>query len=116
MKGLYKRYEVKKIVGKTDPNADYFVLRLDDGGSDYEHIHACRMAMMTYADEYKCVNPVLAKEIIEKYDTPDYWNKISELKSALRAALDYIDALPSDVVATLPVMPGFDRDWVEDMF
>jgi len=32
-----------------------------------------------------------------------------------RAALDYIDALPSDVVATLPMMPGFDRDWAEDV-
>ena len=31
-----------------------------------------------------------------------------------RAALDYIDALPSDVVASLPAMPGFDRDWAEN--
>ncbi len=30
-----------------------------------------------------------------------------------RAALDYIDALPADVVASLPAMPGFDRDWAE---
>lgn len=32
-----------------------------------------------------------------------------------RAALDYIDALPSDVVAALPTMPGFDRDWAENV-
>jgi hypothetical protein len=31
-----------------------------------------------------------------------------------RAALDYIDALPPDVVAYLPAMPGFDRDWAEN--
>lgn len=32
-----------------------------------------------------------------------------------RAALDYIDALPSDVVARLPAMPGFDRDEAENI-
>lgn len=30
-----------------------------------------------------------------------------------RSALDYIDAIPADVVANLPTMPGFDRDWAE---
>lgn len=38
----------------------------------------------------------------------------SELAQVARAALDYIDALPGDVVAKLPVMPGFDRDWAEN--
>lgn len=36
------------------------------------------------------------------------------LKEVACAALDYIDALPSETVATLPVMPGFDRDWAEN--
>lgn len=38
----------------------------------------------------------------------------SEIAQVARAALDYIDALPSDVVARLPTMPGFDRDWAEN--
>lgn len=38
-----------------------------------------------------------------------------ELNSVARAALDYIDALPKDVVASLPAMPGFDRDWAENV-
>lgn len=38
-----------------------------------------------------------------------------EVKSVARAALDYIDALPKDVVAALPAMPGFDRDWAENV-
>lgn len=38
-----------------------------------------------------------------------------ELAKVARAALDYIDALPKDVVATLPAMPGFDRDWAENV-
>ena len=39
--------------------------------------------------------------------------KIQALKEALRAALDWIDAVPKDVV--LPTMPGFDRDEVEEL-
>ncbi|ELI9034677.1 hypothetical protein ACWQEN_003056 [Morganella morganii] len=31
------------------------------------------------------------------------------------AMRDYIDALPSDVVASLPAMPGFDRDWADEV-
>lgn len=36
-------------------------------------------------------------------------------KDVARAALDYIDALPPEVVASLPAMPGFDRDWAENV-
>lgn len=38
----------------------------------------------------------------------------NELAKVARAALDWIDALPDDVVAKLPTMPGFDRDWAEE--
>lgn len=38
-----------------------------------------------------------------------------ELVAVARAALDYIDALPKEVVASLPAMPGFDRDWAENV-
>ncbi|ELY2818872.1 hypothetical protein SMC58_002766 [Cronobacter dublinensis] len=38
----------------------------------------------------------------------------NEIAQVARAALDYIDALPPDVVARLPTMPGFDRDWAEN--
>lgn len=39
--------------------------------------------------------------------------QVEELQEVARAALEYIDALPSDVADALPVMPGFDRDWAE---
>lgn len=39
----------------------------------------------------------------------------NELAQVARAALDYIDSLPPEVVARLPTMPGFDRDWAEDV-
>lgn len=39
----------------------------------------------------------------------------TELLSVAREMRDYIDALPSDVVASLPTMPGFDRDWADEV-
>lgn len=35
-----------------------------------------------------------------------------ELRSSLIAALEWIDAIPKETVASLPAMPGFDRDEV----
>ncbi|CAI1579725.1 Uncharacterised protein [Serratia proteamaculans] len=39
----------------------------------------------------------------------------AEIVSVARAMRDYIDALPADVVAALPTMPGFDRDWADEV-
>lgn len=36
-----------------------------------------------------------------------------ELLWALKACLEWIDAIPEEV--ELPAMPGFDRDWVESV-
>jgi hypothetical protein len=48
--GLHHRYNVTKADGSPrDPNAAYFVLRLDSGGSDPAHIKACRAAAREYA-------------------------------------------------------------------
>lgn len=40
---------------------------------------------------------------------------VPDVSAVARAALDYIDALPSEAVATLPAMPGFDRDWANEV-
>lgn len=40
---------------------------------------------------------------------------IPDVSAVARAALQYIDALSSEVVATLPAMPGFDRDWADEV-
>jgi len=66
-KGLYNKYRVTKIVGVPDPTAQYFILRLDDGGSDPAHIAACRKAVLVYAREIKEHLPVLAQDLIEAY-------------------------------------------------
>jgi len=65
--GLYSRYTVAKKEGHTDPNAEYFVLRLDDGGSDPAHIAACRKAVLKYADEIEAHRPKLATDIRARY-------------------------------------------------
>ena len=65
--GLHARYLVTKIDGHTDPNAEYFVLRLDNGGSDQIHIAACRKAVLAYADEIGEHIPKLAEDIRQRY-------------------------------------------------
>lgn len=39
----------------------------------------------------------------------------SETVEVAQAALNYFDALPADIAAALPAMPGFDRDWAENV-
>ena len=66
--GLHKRYIISKADGEpVDDNAEYFVLRLDDGGSDPKHIAACRKAIITYAMEIKDHLPELSKDLYDRY-------------------------------------------------
>lgn len=67
--GILIKYHIQKANGNPiDPNADYFVLRLDDGGSDPLHIEACRKAILTYANTVLGTHlDGLAKDIIERY-------------------------------------------------
>jgi hypothetical protein len=79
--GLHARYVIRKITGwvkdgfygykpKTkavDKNAEYFVLRLDEGGSDINHIKACRIGIHAYADAIEATIPELAKDLRELY-------------------------------------------------
>lgn len=79
--GLHAKYVIRKIVAwykegfdswkaKTkavDKNAEYFVMRLDEGGSDPEHIKACRIGVHAYADAIEHHLPELAKDLRERY-------------------------------------------------
>lgn len=38
-----------------------------------------------------------------------------EMYEVITALLEYIDAIPPDVAASLPTMPGVSRDWVESV-
>ena len=93
-KGLHARYHIQKIVKVLNPNfsptakvsqvadnseqyvmalapidknAEYFVLRLDTGGKDIQHIKACRIAINSYALAMQDYLPQLSAELIEKY-------------------------------------------------
>jgi hypothetical protein len=87
--GLHRRYYIQKFEGKkfvgqdffgnsqfepifkpVDKDAEYFVLRLDDKGSDPKHIAACRKAVLTYAEEIKDHLPELSKDLKERYSEP----------------------------------------------
>ena len=51
-RGLYQKYRILKANGApVDPEAVYFVLRLDRNCSDLAHLEACREAVRAYADE-----------------------------------------------------------------
>jgi len=68
-KGLYHKYDISKTNGEPiDEGAEYFVLRLDENGSDPEHIYACRQAVITYAIAIRNHLPELAKDLLKKYD------------------------------------------------
>lgn len=79
--GLHSRYQVKKLIevggGKgmpgeikavaPDKGAEYFVMRVDKGGSDKEHIKACRIGVLAYALAIEHHLPELAKDLRERY-------------------------------------------------
>lgn len=46
-----------------DAHAEYFVLRLDDGGKDPSHVQASRKAVLAYADGIQATIPKLAEDI-----------------------------------------------------
>lgn len=90
-KGLHLRYHIQKYDGQgyvgrdffqqplyqpiykdVDPNAEYFVLRLDKNGSDPKHIKACRKAILTYCNEIKDHLPELAADLELRYSDVDF--------------------------------------------
>jgi len=83
-KGLHARYYIQKVVPvpqefmglpaddkfelkPVDENAEYFVMRLDTGGSDIEHIKACRIGIHAYADAIQHHLPELTSDLKKRY-------------------------------------------------
>lgn len=71
MKGLYTKYVIQKSDGSpVDPEAQYFILRIDKG----DYVMACRAALAVFARRVRLRNPTLADDIetklLSKYDTP----------------------------------------------
>lgn len=64
-----KKYKIYKTNGKSvDPDALYFILRLDDECKDKIHLEACKKTALTYVEEIKDHMPKLAKQMIEIYN------------------------------------------------
>ncbi len=81
-KGFYDKYKVSKTDGETDPDADYFVLRLDNDP------HA-RIAAYHYALSVKEENPNLAFDLqrkIIKYESKKNDNTEPNKEGNLRKA------------------------------
>lgn len=67
-RGLYNKYIVSKSNREPiDPGAEFFVLRLDDGCNDKNHLAACRMAVLNYADYISPYIPQLSEDLIDRY-------------------------------------------------
>lgn len=78
--GLHNRYILTKISGKPiHPEAEYFILRLDDKG-DPKHIEACKQAAMHYAIRIRDYIPKLSRDLIERYsDNNTMIRKVSDM-------------------------------------
>lgn len=64
--GLHQRYRVEKLDGENDPNAVYFVLRLDKGGDDPLWTQMCRNAVYAIGVQMLTANhlPQLGREMM----------------------------------------------------
>ena len=63
MKGLYKKYIIKKVSGKPLAKGfDAVVLRIDDG----QYLNACRAGVAAFAEAVREHNPLLANDIQKK--------------------------------------------------
>lgn len=70
--GLKRKYIVTKADGSPmDPDAEYFVLRVDlHEPDDPAHYHACIKALTEYAHEIQHYNPNLSKDLRKRYIIP----------------------------------------------
>lgn len=61
------KYQLEDCILPVDVNAEYFVMRLDTGGSDLKHIEACRIGINAYADAIYPHLPELAIDLKNRY-------------------------------------------------
>ena len=67
--GLFQRYNISRTDGtEINPNAEYFILRLDGHSKDKSHVTACRLAVLAYADAIAPTKPKMAQDIYERYN------------------------------------------------
>jgi hypothetical protein len=68
-KGLHQKYVLARVDGKPlEETAEFFILRLDNGAKNPKHKIACRLAVLTYAENIAGHNPILAQDLYERYN------------------------------------------------
>lgn len=65
--GLHQRYDISKKDGDNDPDAEYFVLRIDGGGDDPIWQAACQDTLMFLAERVKQYMPKFTTTVRDKY-------------------------------------------------
>lgn len=96
--GIQKKYLISHTDGSpVDPDAFYWVLRIDSGG-DPKHVAACRAAWRVYADEIKEELPLLAEDI---YRTLDRYQTIDDLQHSVKQISAEISMKPSELKALI---------------
>jgi hypothetical protein len=82
-----------------------------------EHWKVTVHGVATPEDVERCIVKIAEKDAALAYRLEGYVavtaSRIEELERALRWSLEYIDAIPADT--PLPAMPGFDRDYANDL-
>lgn len=67
--GLYGKYIISKTNGNPiNEDAEYFILRLDEGCRDKKHLAACKKAALAYAESIKSHLPKLASDLVKRYN------------------------------------------------
>jgi hypothetical protein len=88
--GLHRHYIVTKADGTSNPDAKYFVLRLDLDGGDKEHAAACRKAAQTYIRNAPKHMRRVVEELAEWADLQEEEDR--ELNSQIQVMIDKLAA------------------------
>ena len=103
--GLHQRYIVNKADGTSNPDAKYFVLRLDLEGGDKEHATACRKAAQTYIRNAPKHMRRVAEELVEWADLQE--PEDPKINAQIHEMIDRLTAWVR--LETL----GFSLNWIE---
>lgn len=96
--GLHQRYRVSKADGTPcDPQAMYFVLRIDPHGDDHGHVVACQRAARTYCENAPPHMRQVAADLTMLLDT--YSEAMAEFE---RGDYQELDEVVAELVAALP--------------
>lgn len=84
-------------------------------------------AMLTLIDMIESQQSILRSSVPDHFKTAtsavggaqgyiaELETRLTQTREVAQAALGYIDAIPKDAVNSFPTMPGFSRDWADEI-